>query len=113
MINDEEISKMIDNMVLSGYIEIDGIDSESGEFLYRVNPKLYEEIPDLEQRLQNAFLDEIYNLWTKGILSMDATKANPIISLTESAFDEKRVAELTVEERHTLFVVMQAMRQEG
>jgi len=112
MINDEEINRMIEGMVLSGYLEVDGIDSESGEFLYRVSPKLYEEIPDLEERLQSAFLDEVYNLWTKGMVSMDATKANPIVSLTENAFDEKKVAELTVEERHTLFVVMQAMRQE-
>lgn len=112
MINDEEVNKMIERMVLSGYLEIDGIDSESGEFLYRVSPELYEEIPDLEERLQSAFLDEVYNLWVKGMVNMDTTEINPVVSLTENAFDEKKVAELTMEERHTLFVVMQAMRQE-
>lgn len=112
MINDKEISQMIDNMVMSGYLEVDGIDAESGEFLYRVSSKLYEQIPDLAERLQDAFLDEVYNLWVKGMVNMDTTKENPLVSLTENAFDEKKVAELTVEERHTLFVVMQAMQQE-
>lgn len=112
MFNDEEINQMINNMVLSGYLEIDGVDGDTGEFLYRVSPELYEKIPDLEEKLQDAFLDEVYNLWTKGMVNMDATKANPLVSLTENAFDSEKVAELTVEERHTLFVVMQAMRQE-
>lgn len=112
MLNDDAVNEMIDRMLLSGYLEIDGVDSETGEFLYSVNKKLYEEIPDLQERLQSAFLEEVYNLWTKGMVSMDATLSNPIVSLTEDAFDADKVAELTVEERHTLFVVMQAMKQE-
>jgi hypothetical protein len=112
MFDDEEMNSIINNMVLAGYLEIDGVDGESGEFLYKVSPSLYDQIPDLGERLQAAFLDEIYNLWIKGMVNMDATKTNPIVSLTENAFDEEKVAELTIEERHTLFVIMQAMRQE-
>lgn len=112
MFENEETNELINRLVLSGYLEIDGVDSETGEFLYSVSPTLYEQIPDLGEKLQSAFLDEVYNLWTKGMVNMDATKANPMVSLTENAFDENKVAELTVEERHTLFVVMQAMRQE-
>lgn len=112
MINDEEVNQMIEKMVLSGYLDVDGIDSETGEFLYRVSPSLYEQIPDFAEKLQDAFLDEVYNLWMKGMVNMDATKQNPLVSLTKDALDPEKVAKLTVEERHTLFVVMQAMRQE-
>lgn len=111
MINEEEVNKMIESMILAGYVELDGIDSETGEFLYRVSPKLYEAIPDLEEKLQAAFLDEVYNLWVKGMVNMDTTQLNPTVSLTENAFDEEKVSQLTIEERHTLFIVMQAMRQ--
>lgn len=112
MINDDEINQMIDSMVVNGYLEIDGIDSTTGEFLYKLSPELYKLIPDLSERLQDAFLDEIYNLWVKGMVDMDTTKVNPMVSLNENAFDEEKVAQLTIEERHTLFVIMQAMKKE-
>lgn len=112
MWSDEEMSEMVNSLVMKGYLEIDGVDSSTGEFLYKVNPELYEVIPDLHDKLQKAFLDEVYNLWIKGMLSMDATLENPLISLTENAFNEDLVAELEPEERHTLFIIMQAMRKE-
>lgn len=112
MFDEEEIKEVIDRLIIAGYIEVTGIDSETGEFLYQVSPSLYQQIPDLGERLQAAFLDEVYNLWVKGMVNMDTTLENPIVSLTENAFNQEKVAELTVEERHTLFTVMQAMREE-
>lgn len=112
MIDDEEMNRIVDNLVMQGFLEIDGIDSSSGEFLYKVNPELYKIIPDLNEKLEAAFLDEVYNLWVKGMVNMDTTVENPLVSLTENAFDEDKVSELTVEERHTLFLIMQAMKKE-
>lgn len=112
MISDEELNRVIDNLAINGYIEVEGIDSDTGEFLYRVSDKLKETIPDLEQRLREAFLEEVYNLWVKGFVTMDFSTDNPLVKLTEQAFNEEKLKELSLEEKTTLSTIMEAMRKE-
>jgi hypothetical protein len=112
MINEEELNQIIDNLAINGYIEIDGIDSESGEFLYKVSDKLNELIPNWREKLTEAFLDEVYNLWVKGFVTMDITSIHPIVKLTEDAFDLEKVNSLSLEEKTTLSTIMAAMKQD-
>jgi hypothetical protein len=112
MISDEELNQIIDNLTLYGYIEVEGVDSESGEFLYRVSDKLKEAIPDLQQQLYEAFLAEVYNLWIKGFVTMDFQSDNPLVRLTEQAFDFEKTKELSLEEKTTLSTIMAAMKKE-
>ena len=110
--NDEEMNEMIDNLVIHGYLELSGIDSASGEFLYRVTPELKELIPEMAKNLQNIFLEELNNLWVKGFVSMDFAEKDPSVKLTDMAFDEERVESLTFEERNTLNLVKEAMQKD-
>jgi hypothetical protein len=111
MISDEELNRIIDNLAINGYIEVDGIDPESGEFLYKVSDKLHKLVPDLQEKLSEAFLDEIYNLWVKGFVTMDMTSQAPIVRLTENALDPERVNALSIEEKTALSTIMAAMRK--
>jgi hypothetical protein len=111
MISDEELNQIIENLTLSGYIEVDGIDADSGEFLYRISDRLKEEIPDLQKQLYEAFLGEVYSLWIKGFITMDFHLDNPMVRLTEQAFDAEKVKALSLEEKTTLSTIMIVMKQ--
>jgi len=112
MISDEEMNQIIDNLAINGYIEIEGIDPVSGEFLYRISDKLNKLIPNLKERFAEAFLDEVYSLWIKGFVTMDVTSENPLVKLTEDAFDYEKVQHLSLEEKATLSTIMSAMKQD-
>ena len=112
MINEEELNRIIDSLTINGYIEVEGIDPESGEFLYKVSDKLNEVIPNWREKMTEAFLDEVYNLWVKGFVTMDMTSLHPIVRLTEDAFDLEKVNNLSLEERTTLSTIMAAMKQD-
>lgn len=112
MINEEDLNNIINNLALNGYIEIEGIDPESGEFLYKVSDRLNELIPDWHQRVQEAFLDEVYNLWVKGFVTMDVTLRVPTVKLTENAFDENKIKNLSLDEKTTLATIIAAMKQD-
>jgi hypothetical protein len=112
MISDEELNQIVDNLVLNGYIELEGIDPDSGEFLYRISDKLNELIPNLREKMADIFLEEVYSLWTKGFVSMDFASENPLVRLTENAFDQEKVDGLSLEEKATLSTIMDAMKKE-
>jgi hypothetical protein len=112
MINEEELNQIIDNLAINGYIEVDGIDAESGEFLYKVSDKLNELIPNWREKVQEAFLDEVYNLWVKGFVTMDMTQLSPTVRLTEDALDPEKVSKLSLDEKTTLSTIMAAMKKD-
>ena len=109
MLDDEELGKMIDNLVIAGYLDVVGIDGDSGEFLYSISPELKEMIPALAKMIEGAFLEDIHNLWVGGFLSMDMTALNPMVSLTELAFNDAELKKLSDQEKATLDLIKQAM----
>jgi hypothetical protein len=112
MPDEDEISNMINNLVMSGYLDMVGIDENSGEFLYSVSPELKEMIPHFAEMMEQAFLADLQSLWVSGFLKMDITELNPTVSLTALAFDEEAVKGLPAEEQLTLNLIKQAMRKE-
>lgn len=108
MTNDDDF---IDNLILNGALEIIGIEEGTGEILYGFTDKLKEVDPKLHRKFVNHFHDDIMSLWENGFVSMDVTEVNPLVNLTEKAFDEIAVAHLGENERRTLSTLIKNMAE--
>jgi len=90
----------IDHLILSGAVEASGLDSETGEFLYRFTDKLKDVDPDLYKSYLASIHQEVMFFFELGFLNMsDITSENPIIMLTEKAFDFKEINKLSKEQQ--------------
>ena len=92
----------LDDLILSGAIEPAGIDPESGEMLYNFTDKLKKVSPILHREAANMFDSHIMILWEKGIVEMNPTLKNPLVKLTEKAFDENIIDALDEDLLNTL-----------
>jgi hypothetical protein len=109
--DDDDIDALVDRLISLGLIDVVGIDSVSGEFLYQISPTLNSMYPQIKEMMGQDFLSQVNSLWVKGFVSMDITSESPMVSLTDYAFDEERVAALTIEERNALYLIIGAMKQ--
>jgi hypothetical protein len=95
-------SNDFDKLILSGAIQPAGIDPDTGEMLYNFTKKLKHVHPVLYREVNNMFSRQIMNLWEKGMVDMDPTESNPIVRLTEKAFDKSLIDTLDDETLHSL-----------
>jgi hypothetical protein len=51
------------------------------------------------------------SLWQNGFITMDVTEINPMVNLTEKAFDQISVSELDQNQRHTLASLIKNMTE--
>lgn len=85
----------MDYLIMTGVIEIAGIDEKTGEFLYVFTDKLQEVMPDLYAEHLNYVHSEIMYFWEHGFVDIeDFSIKNPKICLTEKAFDEDAIDQL-------------------
>jgi len=99
----EEIDKIFDELILEGAIEVSSIDSKTGEFLYNFTPKMKEVSPELYGEHMNNVSQDIMYFWERGFLLMnDITSQNPIIRLSDKAFDIKEIALLPLDKQSVL-----------
>lgn len=110
MSEDDQIDQAIDKLIELGAIEVDGIDSETGEFLYKVTSKMQY----INKELYDAHLDAIYGdtmyFWEKGFVDIDdITSNNPIITLTAKAFDQNAISQLPNDRIEILKGMIRAM----
>lgn len=105
---DEE---MLEELILAGAVEVAGIDSENGEFLYSFTPKLESVNPGLARKLQQAFHDDIMVLWEQGFIDIDFLKPSPMVSLTEKSFDKVARDSLNEHLKTTLTNVINSLSQ--
>ena len=108
---DDEISRVLDILILKGLVEVNSVDAETGEFLYGVSPELFEILPDLKEEGDKMFLEMLDVLWIKGFVSMDKTSDNPVVSLTDLALDPESVEKLSHTERTALYAIMHALER--
>ena len=106
--NDE----IVEEMIRSGALELEGIDSESGEFLYKITEKM----KDINRTLYNEHLNMIYAdtmyFWERGFLDIsDFSSLNPMISLTSKAFDPKAISELSLEKAELFIRIKDALKE--
>lgn len=99
MTNEDDI---IEELILNGALEIAGIDIDTGEPLYNFTEKLINVNPELHDEFQRYFTSETMALWEYGFIDMDLTSDNPVVSLTEKAFDASQVMKLEKGHEYTL-----------
>ena len=86
---------LINNLILQGALEVAGIDSENGEFLYTVTPKMQEVMPDMYEDHLTQVNRDILNLWEKGYVNVDFLSANPMVTISKKGLDKDEVSKLT------------------
>lgn len=91
--------EFIDKLILSGALQVAGIDSETGDFLYQFTPRLKDISPELYNEHVNHVNGELMRLWEKGLLEINLADENPIVVLTNKAFDESELSKLSKEDR--------------
>jgi len=93
--NDE----IINELILSGGLQVAGVDSETGDFLYQFTPKLKDISPALYNEHVNHVNGELMRLWEMGFLNINFMDDNPIVTLTAKALDEAELSKLAKEDR--------------
>jgi hypothetical protein len=106
----EDLSKLED-LILKGAIEVDGL-TDSGAFLYKFTNKLKDIEPGLYEAIQKKMYREIMLLWESGFITMDVTAENPIVMLTDKAFDKDALNELPEQIKANLIALMKSMSEE-
>ena len=102
MFEDEQISEIIDHLILEGGIEVAGVDPESGEMLYAFTPKVKEIMPELYHDHLNFVNDELMLLWEKGYVDINFLMDDPLISLTTKSYDPDELQKLSKQEKWSL-----------
>jgi hypothetical protein len=97
-----EAGDKIEDLILSGALEVSGIDIDTGEMLYNFTDKLKDINPDLFKDMSDYISTETMALWAEGFLDIDVTEKNPIVKLTSKAFDDAEVYKLPKEKQYTL-----------
>lgn len=90
--NDDEL---INNLILQGALEVAGIDSENGEFLYAVTSKMKEIMPDLYEDHLRVVNRDLLNLWEKGYVNIDLFLPDPVVTISEKGLDKNEISKLT------------------
>lgn len=92
----------IDDLISSGALEVVGVDSVTGEMLYNFTDKLKDICPELHIEVNNMFSSHMMKLWELDMISMDVMNENPLVTLTNKAFDLELIKSLDEDLLHTL-----------
>ena len=87
--------ELIKNLILEGALEVAGLDSETGEFLYTVTPKMQEVMPDMYEDHITQVNRDILNLWEKGYVNVDFLSPNPMVTISAKGLDKNEISKLT------------------
>lgn len=107
---DDASKETIDRLILSGALQVAGIDSETGDFLYQFTDKLKHVSPELYDEHINHVNGELMKLWEKGLLNINLSDENPIVTLTEKAMDDNELAKLSKEDRWGIEEIKRLLR---
>lgn len=102
---DSEIQRLID----IGGLEFAGLDTETGEPLYRPTSILQSIDPKLSKEMSSYFSATTMNLWEKGFIDMDITIEDPLVKLAEKAFDLELINSLAKDERVVLKEIIRVL----
>ncbi len=102
-----EEDNIIDDLILTGALEIAGIDKNTGEFLYSVTPKLKDIMPELYKEHIDNVNKDIMALWEKGFVDMDFNDDNPIVNLNPKAHNIDEINRLP---KHLVFALDEIKR---
>jgi hypothetical protein len=106
MDHEDNVDKIIEELILSGGLEVSGLDAETGEPLYQFTDKLSKTNPEIAEGIQELFHLHVMALWEKGFLNMNPTELNPMVTLTDFALNEEAVSSLHPDLRRTLIMII-------
>ena len=107
----EPEDKFIEELILNGVLEFSGIDQDSGEIMYTFTNKLKDFSKDLQNEVNLYFSQEMMQLWEHGFIDMDITEDNPIVRITEKAFDNKEIQKLKKNNKITLKEILRVLKK--
>lgn len=90
--------ELIKNLILEGALEVAGLDSDNGELLYTITPKMQEVMPDMYEDHLKQVNKDILNLWEKGYVNINFLDEDPMVTISEKGLDKKEVAKLSKQE---------------
>lgn len=100
---------IIDKLVVSGALQMAGVDTETGEILYQFTDKLKEVMPELYDEHLNYVNSELMRLWEMGFVNMDLMSDNPIVTLSSKAFDDEEIKSLPAQDKWALAEIKRLM----
>jgi hypothetical protein len=103
---------IIANLILTGALEVSGIDMETGEPLYNFTSKLESVNPELHNEMSTYFSRETMALWQNGFISMDVTKKDPTIKLLPKSFDKEEIDKLTENNKYSLKEIIRIIMED-
>jgi hypothetical protein len=107
--NDDDI---VQELILNGSLEVAGMDLDNGEMLYRFTEKMAVDHPNIYHDYQAFFSKAVYSLWELGFVEMEITDDNPMVRLTEKAFDEIAVKKLDKEKQYNLKEIIRLLTEQ-
>jgi len=88
----------IEELIMAGIVEVAGIDENTGEFLYDLTGDFYGIAPEIYQNRMEEMQSQVMHFWKLGFLDLDDPESrNPVVTLSEKAFDEEEIALLPPE----------------
>ena len=94
---DKDNPNIFDMLVLSGAIELAGVDPVSGEFLYSMTEKMIDIMPEVYEEHLNEVNKQIMLLWEEGFITIDLFDENPLVNITAKALDQEELIKLDPE----------------
>jgi hypothetical protein len=106
-VSDED--KIFNKLILTGGLKFAGKDPETGENMYVRTEMLKDIDPNLDREMTYYFSEMAMKLWEKGFIDMDITSPNPIVNISERAFDINKINALDPNERTALKQIIKVL----
>lgn len=103
--------ELIENLILQGALEVAGVDSENGEFLYAITSRMKEVMPDLYEDHLKTVNRDLLNLWEKGYVNIDFFLPDPVVTISEKGLDKNEISKLTKPEIWALEEVKRLLKK--
>jgi len=101
----------IDYLLLNGGLEVVGLDSDNGEFLYAFTPKIKDLMPELYKEHISDVNKNVLKLWEMGYLEIDFMQQDPVITLGAKAFDLGEVSKLSKDDQWHLNEIKRLLKR--
>ena len=102
----DDAAKLVDMLILSGALEVEALDSETGELVYSITEKMEEIYPELYEEVNNQIYQGVMSLWQKGFLLMDITAMQPKVSPSPLGLNRLNWQSLSIAEYNIMNTVL-------
>ena len=103
--------ELIKNLILQGALEVAGLDSETGEFLYAITSRMKDIMPDMYEDHLKTVNRDLLNLWEKGYVNIDFFLPDPVVTISEKGLDKNEISKLTKPEIWALEEVKRLLKK--